>query len=139
MISAQTPEGELRRCPVCGQPGQVDSPADSLCDHCGNVTRFENQASITITLASFPVFDQKNIEVFTRVRDIVNDVKPTELLLDFQNVKYLSSSAFGRLLSVLKELNKSSCQVVVCNLEPAIKGIFQITRADQLVKMQEAE
>jgi anti-anti-sigma factor len=139
MSSAQTPEGEVRCCRVCGQPSVVEAPADSVCMHCGNLLRFENQAAITIRLSAFPVFDQKNMDVFSRVRDLVNEFKPTQLLLDFDKVKSLSSSAFGKFLSVAKELNKSSCQVVVYNLDPAIRGVFQITRADQLVKIQEPE
>ena len=62
---------------------------------------------------------------------IVDVGEQTKLLIDFSNVKFLSSSFLGCLVKVLKRIREKNGQLTLCKIDPKILKVFQITRLDQ--------
>lgn len=54
------------------------------------------------------------------------------LVLDAGELKYLDSAGLGALVSGLMRSREYAGQLVVCNLQSEVQGIFQLTRMDQL-------
>ncbi|HMF13913.1 MAG TPA: STAS domain-containing protein [Gemmataceae bacterium] len=50
------------------------------------------------------------------------------VIVDFQNVRYISSVAFGPLLALRRQLNGSGGRLVVCGLNQMIGDIFYTTK-----------
>ena len=50
------------------------------------------------------------------------------VVVDFQQVTYLSSASFRPLLSLLREVRAQSGRLVLCNLQPYVHEVFSATR-----------
>jgi anti-sigma B factor antagonist len=51
-----------------------------------------------------------------------------KVVIDFQNVKYLSSAAFRPLLSLRRSFQTTGGQFLLCGLSPVIEEVFLVTR-----------
>lgn len=52
----------------------------------------------------------------------------TKLILDFGNVRFLSSAVLGLLIRISKRIYECEGQLRLCNISPKIYEIFKITR-----------
>lgn len=55
------------------------------------------------------------------------------LLLDFGNVKSLSSLILGKLISLNRKAESLGGRLALCNLQPDIRDIMEVTRLSQLI------
>ncbi len=62
-----------------------------------------------------------------------------KIVLDFANVKFLSSSALGVLLTLRKKSAAIKGQIVLCGLRPDLRKVFKITNLDKLFEFHETE
>ncbi|MCG3138254.1 MAG: hypothetical protein HJJLKODD_02115 [Phycisphaerae bacterium] len=87
------------------------------------VVRFRDQ-TITVTT------------MITQVAKELNDlaVRPeyNKLILDFNQVNFLSSSAVGALVQFRKQAITAERQVVLCGLDEQLRKIFKVTTLDRL-------
>ena len=58
----------------------------------------------------------------------VSHYQVNKVVIDFRNVRYLSSAGFRPLLSLHRKLNESRGRMVFCNLSPEILEVFTVTR-----------
>ncbi|MBN2211116.1 MAG: STAS domain-containing protein [Sedimentisphaerales bacterium] len=64
--------------------------------------------------------------------------KPSLLLvLDFHQVKHLSSSALGTLIRLNKRIEETKGQLKLCGLRPTLYEIFTITKLNRLFNIYE--
>jgi anti-sigma B factor antagonist len=54
--------------------------------------------------------------------------RPRTLVVDFENVAFLSSTTLGLLLVLRKELQARGGRLVLCHLAPEVYGVFEATR-----------
>jgi anti-sigma B factor antagonist len=59
------------------------------------------------------------------------DHKPL-IVLDFSNVRYLTSSVLGLLIRILKKVNEAGGGLRLCGINAKILEIFTITRLDKV-------
>ena len=55
-------------------------------------------------------------------------VDARNVVVDFQQVTYLSSASFRPLLSLLREVRAQGGRLVLCNLQPYVHEVFSVTR-----------
>ncbi len=68
------------------------------------------------------------------------DAKYTrKLVLDFTDVKFLSSSALGVLVTLKKKSDAIKGEVVLCGLRKDLRKIFKITSLEKLFKFADDE
>jgi anti-anti-sigma factor len=58
----------------------------------------------------------------------VHDTAAKRVIIDFQNVAYISSAVFRPLLSLRRELQEAGGGMVLCNLAPQVLEVFQALR-----------
>ena len=94
----------------------------------------DNAAVATLT-------DQKILEEID-IQALENSIIPLverkqgiNLVLDFSNVEFLSSSALGLLIRVSKKVYESNGQLRLCSISNAIMQVFKITRLDNIFKI----
>ncbi len=54
------------------------------------------------------------------------------IILDFNQVQFLTSAFLGYLIRFQKKINESGGQLRLCGIEDKIEGIFKITRLDKI-------
>ena len=76
--------------------------------------------------------DSTNAKAFAaRVMDAVT-AKRCNLIIDFQKVKYVSSAGFRSLLIIGKSIEGAQRKLVLCNLGPDVRRVFEIAMFDEL-------
>jgi len=62
------------------------------------------------------------------ILSVVDQSRAIHLILDFGNVKHLSSAVLGLLIRVGKRVYEQEGRLKLCNINPRIYEIFKITR-----------
>ena len=74
-----------------------------------------------------------NSENFTSFEEKINPVidkkKTKNLVLDLAGLSYISSSGLGVIFAAIKKLKEKGGGLVLCNLQPQIKKVFDIVKA----------
>ena len=87
----------------------------------------ENVTIITFTQEK--ILEQTDINALQdSILSIVEQAGPINLVLDFSNVQFLSSSVLGLLIRISKRVYQAEGQLALCNIMPKILEIFKITR-----------
>jgi len=89
-----------------------------------------------VTLVTFTdenILEEQQIRRLERaLLPVVRENQEKRLVLNFQNVKFMSSSFLGLLVKVHKRVVEMGGGLQLCNLDPKIYKVFEIT---QLVKI----
>ena len=59
---------------------------------------------------------------------VIEQAERINLILDFGNVRFLSSAVLGLLIRISKRIYEHDGQLRLCNIDPKIFEIFKITR-----------
>ena len=105
--------------------------------------RIEVEEIGTVTVAHFidtKLLDQHTIDlVGDPLFRLVDELGRRKVLLNFGNVEYLSSAALGKLITLNKKVNGSGGKLILCNIDPTIYEVFEITKLNKLFNIQKDE
>ena len=62
------------------------------------------------------------------IMSVVDQTEQINLILDFGNVRFLSSAVLGLLIRISKRIYEHNGHLKLCNINPKIYEIFKITR-----------
>jgi len=86
------------------------------------------------------IMDMQQIQQITEeLERIVDDQDQKFLLLDFSEVKFLSSQALGVMLKLHQKLTDKGGWLGVCGLKKELYKIFRLTRLDRLFNFYDSE
>jgi anti-sigma B factor antagonist len=86
------------------------------------------------------ILDEQNIQVIgEQLFSLVDQEGRRNLLLNFGNVEYLSSAALGKLITLNKKVQAAKGKLILCNIDPQIHEVFEITRLDKFFNIQKEE
>jgi len=96
-----------------------------------------------VTVVSFvdrKILDEQNIQnIGEQLFSLVDDEGLRKILLNFGNVEYLSSAALGKLITLNKKLQTAGGKLILCNIDPQIYEVFEITKLDKVFKIMKEE
>src|SRR6266478_3814774 len=96
-----------------------------------------------VTVVNFvdrKILDEQNIQIIgEQLFSLVDEVGRRKLLLNFGNVEYLSSAALGKLITLNKKLQSVGGRLILCNIDPEIYEVFEITKLDRFFKIEKDE
>jgi anti-anti-sigma factor len=58
--------------------------------------------------------------------------KPSDILIDFENVSFMDSCGFGSLVMSLKRVREQNKQVYLCDLNSQLKLVLELTNMDRV-------
>jgi len=89
----------------------------------------ESETQGEITVVRFTVrtlMDVNQIKkLFDMIFQLTDDSGRRKLVLDLRNVEYLSSFVLGKLMMLRKKVEGAGGRMVLCNVAPQIRMIFQ--------------
>src|SRR6202795_1105492 len=86
------------------------------------------------------ILDEQNIQIIgEQLLSLVDEVGRRKLLLNFGNVEYLSSAALAKLITLNKKLQQAGGKLILCNIDPQIYEVFEITKLDKFFKIMKEE
>ena len=96
-----------------------------------------------VTVVNFTdrkILDEQNIQVIgEQLFSLVDEVGRRKILLNFGNVEYLSSAALAKLITLNKKLQQVGGRLILCNIDPQIYEVFEITKLNKLFNIQAEE
>jgi len=96
-----------------------------------SVAYVENATIITFTDES--ILEEKDIQKLQEsIMSVIEQAERINLILDFRNVRFLSSAVLGLLIRVSKKVYERDGQLKLCNINPKIYEIFKITRLTKI-------
>ena len=99
-------------------------------------SRIKAEYGLDVTFVTFTdekILDDKQLRELQKSFETVikkNDNK--ELILDFVNVKFLTSAFLGFLIRVHKKVRELDGQIQLCNVDPNIRRVFEITQLTKI-------
>ncbi len=89
-----------------------------------------------VTIATFHsarILDTAHVEsIGDELYHLVERKDRRKLILDFTDVKFLSSAMLGVLLNVHSKIGKLKGQVVLCGLRPELYKVFKISKLEKM-------
>ena len=75
------------------------------------------------------ILEEKDIKALREsIMSLVEQAGRIKLILDFGNVRFLSSAVLGLLIRLSKRIYEQEGELKLCNINPKIFEIFKITR-----------
>ncbi|MHC4757896.1 MAG: STAS domain-containing protein [Planctomycetota bacterium] len=91
-----------------------------------------------VTFTQEKILEQADIKALQdSILSIVEQAGPINLILDFSNVHFLSSSVLGLLIRISKRVYETDGKLALCNIIPKILEIFKITRLTNIFDIYE--
>ncbi len=89
-----------------------------------------------VTIARFiddKILDEAAIqEIGNQLFRLLDEDGRKRVILDFAAVKFLSSAALGKLITMDKKVKAAKGKLRLCNIRPEILEVFTITRLDKI-------
>jgi anti-sigma B factor antagonist len=86
-----------------------------------------------VTFTDEKILEERDIiELQQSLMGVIEQSEKINLILDFANVKFLSSAVLGLLIRVSKKIYEQDGQLRLCNISPRIYEIFKITRLTKI-------
>ena len=75
------------------------------------------------------ILEERDIKALSEsIMSIIEQAERINLVLDFGNVRFLSSAVLGLLIRISKRIYEREGQLKLCRINPKIYEIFKITR-----------
>jgi anti-sigma B factor antagonist len=86
-----------------------------------------------VTLADERILEEEDIRALQEsIMSVIEQAGRMNLILDFRNVRFLSSAVLGLLIRMSKRIYECDGQLRLCNIDPKIHEIFKITRLTKI-------
>jgi anti-sigma B factor antagonist len=86
-----------------------------------------------VTFTDEKILEEKDIQALGEsIMSVIEQSERLNLILDFCNVRFLSSAVLGLLIRVSKKVYERDGQLRLCNIDPKIHEIFKITRLNKI-------
>ena len=94
----------------------------------------EEKGEVTVVrFRESDILDQINIQEIGEEMYSVVETKPgIKMVVDFQGVEYLSSTALGKLITLKKKVEAAKGKLRLAAIKPEIMEVFRITRLDTI-------
>ena len=93
-----------------------------------------------VDFSGLTILDQSTVEIISqRLNELVEEKDRRRLLLEFSEVKFLSSSLLGALISLQKKIAERNGRIVITSLRPELQRVFKIAKVDRLFEFYDDE
>ncbi len=104
-----------------------------MADICPRIKiEYQDEATI-VEFTDDKILEEKDIRDLDKALSaIIGQATGINMILDFSNVKFLSSAVLGMLIRLSKRIYENEGQLALCGINPKIYEIFKITRLNKV-------
>ena len=92
----------------------------------------ETDLAGVLVLEPSGAIDSTNAKAFAARIIELAQARQSNLVIDFQKVKYISSAGFRSLLLIGKSVESAQRKLVLCGMGPEVKRVFEIAMFDDV-------
>jgi anti-sigma B factor antagonist len=105
-----------------------------------SLSSYTKDGILTIVFDDARILDETTLEQLGRdLLEQLNKTTEERVILDFRNVKFMSSSMLGKLVQVHKKTIEFKVKLKLCSIDREIRQVFKITRLDKLFDIEPDE
>jgi anti-anti-sigma factor len=105
-----------------------------------SLSSYTKDGILTIVFVDARILDETKLEQVARdLLEVLNKTTEERVILDFRNVKFMSSSMLGKLVLVHKKATEFKAKLKLCSIDPEIRQVFKITKLDKLFDIEPDE
>jgi anti-anti-sigma factor len=105
-----------------------------------SLTSFSKDGILTIVFEDARILDETKLEQLSRdLMEMLNKTTEERVILDFRNVKFMSSSMLGKLIQINKKAGEFKVKMKFCSIDPEIRQVFKITKLDKVFEIEADE
>jgi anti-sigma B factor antagonist len=91
-----------------------------------------------VTFIDEKILDENEIQALQdSIMSVIEQAERINLVLDFSNVRFLSSAVLGLLIRISKRIYEQGGQLKLCRINPKIYEVFKITRLTKIFEIYE--
>ena len=103
-----------------------------------SVEYFDN--ATVVFLSEENILRERDITAIeSSVMPLIEKTDGVNLIINFRNVKFLTSSALGLLIRISKRAYENNGKMLLCTIAPKIYQIFEITRLDKVFSIYDTQ
>ena len=92
---------------------------------------------VVATLTDEKILDENQLQSLEgSFLPLIKQTPGIQLIINFKNVKFLTSSVLGLLIRISKNIYESDGTLRLCSIDPKIQDVFRITRLDKIFDIQ---
>jgi len=99
-------------------------------------TRMKVEYGSEFTIVTFNDENILNEEQIRKLQESLGPVieknKDNQMVMNFANVRFMTSAMLGLLIRVHKRVTEHGGQLRLCNLEPGLRKVFEITQLTKI-------
>ena len=105
-----------------------------------SLSSYTKDGILTIVFDDARILDETTLEQLSvELLEMLNKTTEERVILDFRNVKFMSSSFLGKLVQVHKKSIEFKVKLKLCSINSEIRQVFKITRLDKLFDIESDE
>jgi anti-sigma B factor antagonist len=105
-----------------------------------SLSSYSKDGILTIVFDDARILDETKLEELSRdLTELLNKTTEERVILDFRNVKFMSSSMLGKLIQVNKKAAEFKVKLKLCSIDPEIRQVFKITKLDKVFDIEADE
>ena len=92
---------------------------------------------VIATLTDERILDEEQLQSLeVSFLPLIKQTPGIQLIISFENVKFLTSSVLGLLIRISKNVYEQDGTLRLCSIEPKIQDVFRITRLDKIFDIE---
>jgi anti-anti-sigma factor len=105
-----------------------------------SLSNYTKDGILTVVFDDARILDETKLEQLSRdLLEMLNKTTEERVVLDFRNVKFMSSSMLGKLIQVNKKAGEFKVKLKLCSIDPEIRQVFKITKLDKVFDIEADE
>jgi anti-sigma B factor antagonist len=98
-----------------------------------SLSSYTKDGILTVVFDDARILDEVKLEQVSRdLLEMLDKTTEERVILDFRNVKFMSSSMLGKLVQVNKKAGEFKVKLKLCSIDPEIRQVFKITKLDKV-------
>ena len=91
----------------------------------------ERDGAIVVQFRDSKILEDRTIQQLgTELIDLIQGRTAPHMVLDFTGVKYLSSAALGKLITLRRKVDQLGGRLKLCEIDPETMDVFKIAKLD---------
>jgi len=105
-----------------------------------SLTTYTKDDILTVVFDDARILDEAKLEqVGHDLHELLNKTSEGRLILDFRNVKFMSSAMLGKLVQLHKKAAEYNVKLKLASIDPEIRQVFKITKLEKLFDIERDE
>ncbi|MCC7474960.1 MAG: STAS domain-containing protein [Pirellulales bacterium] len=105
-----------------------------------SLSSYSKDGILTVVFEDARILDEVKLEQLSRdLLELLNKTTEERVILDFRNVKFMSSAMLGKLIQVNKKAGEFKVKLKFCSIDPEIRQVFKITKLEKVFEIEADE